>query len=40
MPDGAVRARLARSSNLVYACAFSPDNRRLAFAGGTPRASP
>ncbi len=34
MPDGAVQARLARSSNLVYACAFSPDNRRLAFAGG------
>ena len=34
MPEGAVQARLARSSNLVYALAFSPDNGRLAFAGG------
>ena len=34
MPDGAVTARLAQTSNLVYACAFSPDDRRVAFAGG------
>ncbi|MEJ7636739.1 MAG: WD40 repeat domain-containing protein, partial [Singulisphaera sp.] len=34
LPSGAVQARLARSSNLVYACAFSPDGRRVAFAGG------
>jgi WD40 repeat protein len=34
MPDGVVRARPARTSNLVYACAFSPDDRRVAFAGG------
>ena len=34
MPDGAVVARLAQTTNLVYACAFSPDDRRVAFAGG------
>ncbi|AGA30388.1 hypothetical protein [Singulisphaera acidiphila] len=34
MPQGAVLSRLARASNLVYACTFSPDDKRLAFAGG------
>jgi WD40 repeat protein len=38
MPDGAVTARLPRTSNLVYACAFSPDSRRLAYAGGDNQA--
>ncbi|WP_406700941.1 hypothetical protein V5E97_19305 [Singulisphaera sp. Ch08] len=34
MPQGAVQSRLARVSNLVNACTFSPDDKRLAFAGG------
>ena len=38
MPDGAIQERLAQASNLVYACAFSPDSRRLAFAGGDTQA--
>ena len=38
MPDGAIRTRLDRASNLVSACAFSPDSRRLAYAGGDSQA--
>ena len=34
MPDGAIRAPLATASNLVVACAFTPDSRRVAFSGG------
>jgi len=34
MPQGAVQSRLARTSNLVQACAFSPDGGRVAYAGG------
>ncbi len=34
LPDGAVQARLARVSNQVVACAFSPDGHRVAFSGG------
>src|SRR5262249_40352229 len=36
--DGVVTARLPRTSNLAYACAFSPDDRRLAHAGGDNQA--
>lgn len=38
MPQGAVQARLARASNLVYACAVSPDSTRVAYAGGDSQA--
>ena len=38
MPDGAILTRLAQSSNLVHACAFSPDSRRIAYAGGDTQA--
>jgi WD40 repeat protein len=38
MPGGAVENNLARTSNLVYACAFTPDSRRLAYAGGDTQA--
>jgi WD40 repeat protein len=34
MPGGEIQARLATASNLVLACTFSPDSRRLAYAGG------
>ncbi len=34
MPDGQLPRRVGRASNLVYASAFSPDSRRLAYAGG------
>ncbi len=34
MPDGAVTEQVATSNNLVYALAFSPRGRYLAFAGG------
>lgn len=37
-PDGAVLARAARTTNLAYAVAFSPDGRRLAFSGGDDQA--
>ncbi|WP_435018690.1 hypothetical protein TA3x_000675 [Tundrisphaera sp. TA3] len=38
MPDGRVIARVARTTNLAYALAFSPDGRRLAFSGGDDQA--
>lgn len=38
MPQGTVQSRLARVSNLVNACTFSPDDKRLAFAGGDTQA--
>lgn len=38
MPEGTVQTRLARASNLVHACSFSPDNARVAFAGGDTQA--
>jgi len=38
MPQGGVVSRLAQTSNLVYACAFSPDDKRVAFAGGDTQA--
>ncbi|HMB06410.1 MAG TPA: hypothetical protein VKP69_22085, partial [Isosphaeraceae bacterium] len=38
MPEGAIRARLATASNLVLACTFTPDSRRLAYAGGDAQA--
>jgi WD40 repeat protein len=38
MRDGAVVRRLERTSNLVYACAFSLDDRQLAYAGGDTQA--
>ena len=34
MPEGTIRAPLATASNLVVACAFAPDSRRVAFSGG------
>jgi WD40 repeat protein len=34
MPDGTVQRTFSRVSNLVLACAFSPDDRWLAYAGG------
>jgi len=34
LPDGAIVARAPTASNLVYALAFSPDGRTLAYAGG------
>jgi WD40 repeat protein len=38
LPTGAVLSRVATSTNLVYALAFSPDGIRLAFAGGDAQA--
>jgi WD40 repeat protein len=38
MPTGTVQRNLARTTNLVYACAFTPDSNRLASAGGDAQA--
>jgi WD40 repeat protein/tRNA A-37 threonylcarbamoyl transferase component Bud32 len=38
LPDGAVLETFPPASNLVYAVAFSPDGRRLAYAGGDDQA--